>query len=122
LVGPDAAIRVGGPPVGPSSRGEMAMGVLMQKGTEGELLDLILALRPAGGLAGRLHGGKEQGHEHTDDGNHHQQLDQGKTRSYGEQFPHGRVPLGNGDVRQGGRYLDSRLNERSRRSSVSSMT
>ena len=32
----------------------------------------------AGGFAGRLHRGQEQRHQNSNDGDHHQELDQGK--------------------------------------------
>lgn len=43
-----------------------------------ELLQIVLALRPAGGLACLLNGGEEQGDQDGDDCNHHQELDQCK--------------------------------------------
>src|SRR5262245_14800706 len=39
------------------------------------LLQVVLALRAAGRLAGLLDGRQEQPHEHGDDGNHNQELD-----------------------------------------------
>jgi len=41
-----------------------------------ELLEVVDALRAAGRLARRLDGGQEQGDQHGDDRDHHQQLDQ----------------------------------------------
>ena len=46
---------------------------------EPDLLQVVDALRPPGGLAGRLHGGQEQGDQDGDDRDHHQQFDQGET-------------------------------------------
>ena len=45
---------------------------------EADLLEVVDALRPAGGLAGRLHGGQQQGDEDRNDGDHDQELDQGE--------------------------------------------
>ena len=46
---------------------------------QADLLQVVLALRAAGRFARLLHGGKQQGDENADDGDHHQQLDQGET-------------------------------------------
>jgi hypothetical protein len=43
------------------------------------LLEIIRALRPPGRLAGGLDGGKKKGDQNRDDGDDHEQLDQGKT-------------------------------------------
>jgi len=48
---------------------------------QAELLDVVDALRPAGGLAGRLHRREEQGDQDGDDGDHHQKLDQRESAS-----------------------------------------
>jgi hypothetical protein len=47
-----------------------------------ELLQVVLALRPARGLAGLLHGGKQQRDQDRDDRDHDEQFDQReRTRS-----------------------------------------
>ena len=38
---------------------------------QADLLDVVLALRPPGGLSRLLNGRKEQGNQDRDDGNHH---------------------------------------------------
>ena len=43
-----------------------------------ELLEVIDALSTPGGFAGGLNGGQEQGDQHADDADHHEQLDQCK--------------------------------------------
>jgi hypothetical protein len=43
---------------------------------QSQLLNLILALRAPGRLAGRLHGGQQQRHEHADNGDDDQELNQ----------------------------------------------
>jgi len=53
---------------------------------EAELLQIIEALRAAGGLARRLDGGQEQRDQDGDDGNDDQQLDQGETTSPHQEF------------------------------------
>ena len=54
-----------------------------------ELLEVVGALRPASRLAGRLNGRQQQGDQDGDDGDHHQQLDQGEAAT----FPHDQCPL-----------------------------
>ena len=46
------------------------------------LLEIILALSPAGCFAGLLDRRQQQGHKDGDDGNHHQQFDQGKSATF----------------------------------------
>jgi len=46
---------------------------------QAELLEVVLALRPLGGLADLLDGGQEQADQHRDDRYDHQQLDQRET-------------------------------------------
>ena len=46
--------------------------------SQADLLQVVDALGAAGGLAGRLHGGQQQGDQDRDDGDDHQQLDQGE--------------------------------------------
>jgi hypothetical protein len=48
--------------------------------TQPQLLKVVFALRPARCLAGLLHGRQEQRHQNGNNGNHHQQLDQGEGR------------------------------------------
>src|ERR1700737_4184010 len=43
------------------------------------LLEVVGTTYPIGGLAHFLHRREKQSNQHADDGNHHQQLDQGKT-------------------------------------------
>ena len=53
------------------------------------LLEVVLALRPPGGLAGGLDGGEEQADQDGDDGDDHQQLDQ-REAAASEAMAHGR--------------------------------
>jgi len=46
---------------------------------ETELFQVVFALRPAGRLPGLLHRRQQQGNQNRDDGNHHQQFNQGKS-------------------------------------------
>ena len=46
---------------------------------EAELLEVVDALAPPGRLARRLHGGEEQGDQDRDDGDDHEQFDQGES-------------------------------------------
>src|SRR5436190_4118902 len=45
---------------------------------EAQLLQVVLAPRAAGRLAGGLHGRQEQRHQNADDGDYHQQFDERK--------------------------------------------
>jgi hypothetical protein len=49
---------------------------------QADLLQVVDALRPAGGLAGRLHGGEQQADQDRDDRDDDEQLDQGKTATF----------------------------------------
>jgi hypothetical protein len=44
-----------------------------------DLLTIVLALRPASGLASLVYGWKQKRNQDADDGNHYQQFDQRKT-------------------------------------------
>ena len=46
---------------------------------EADLLQIVNTLGTAGRLAGRLHGGQEQSDQDGNDGDHDQELDQGKS-------------------------------------------
>jgi hypothetical protein len=48
---------------------------------QANLLEVIAALHAAGCFAGGLHRRQQQGDEHTDDGDHHQQLHERKSGS-----------------------------------------
>ena len=48
---------------------------------QSQLLEIVLALAAASGLAGGLHGRQKQRHQNGDDGNHDQQLDQRESAS-----------------------------------------
>ena len=57
-------------------RGEAADRVVVVMQGDAELLEVVGALDPAGGLAGLLHRRQQQGDEDADDGDHHQQFDE----------------------------------------------
>ena len=46
-----------------------------------QLPEIVLAMGAPGRFAGRLDGRQEQADQDADDGDHHQQFDQGETRS-----------------------------------------
>ena len=78
------AVRVGRPRVGGEVEApgrEPAVGAVVVVEGQADLLQVVLAAQPGGGLADLLHGGQEQADEHRDDGDHHQQLDQREPRS-----------------------------------------
>jgi len=70
---------------------------------QAELLQVVDALGATGRLAGRLHGRQEQGDQHADDGDDHQQLDQRETASNLPHSLHGRTSA---DVRRGRKEED----------------
>ena len=57
------------------------LGGLIGDNADGELSKLALALAPSGRLARRLHRREEQRHQHANDGDHDQQLDEGEAAS-----------------------------------------
>ena len=62
---------------------EAAVDVVVVLHRQGELLEVVGALCPACGLAGRLHRRQQQGDQHADDGDDHEQLDQGEAATRG---------------------------------------
>ena len=58
--------------------GEGVVLIVIILGGQADLLEIVRALGTSGGLAGRLHGRQQQRDQHGDDGDHHQQLDQGE--------------------------------------------
>src|SRR5262249_39316962 len=58
--------------------GEVVVGAVVVLQGQADLLEVVGRGGPVGGLADLLHGRQEQGDEHADDGDDHQQLDQGK--------------------------------------------
>ena len=50
---------------------------------QAELLHVVLTLHAGGGLADLLDGGQQQADQDGDDGDHHQQLDEGEAVSSG---------------------------------------
>jgi hypothetical protein len=57
----------------------MVKGLVEAVQSDADLLQVVLALASPGRFAGLLHGGKQQGNQHRNDGDHHQQLDQRET-------------------------------------------
>ncbi len=64
-------------------RGERAVRIVIVVHRQADLLQVVEARRAAGRLAGLLHGGQKQGNQNADDGNYHQQLDEGETFAEG---------------------------------------
>src|SRR5262249_33441775 len=61
--------------------------------SQADLLEVVLTLAACGGLTHLLHGGQEQANEDGDDGDHHQQLDQGETRPGSLRGEHSESPV-----------------------------
>jgi len=53
--------------------------IVVIMGSQGDLLEVIRALRPPGRLAGGLDGREQERNQHSDDGDDDQQLDQRET-------------------------------------------
>jgi hypothetical protein len=64
-----------------SPRRQKLVGVMMAVQGDGDLPKVVLALRSRRRLAHFLHRGEQESDENGDDGDHHQQLDQGKASS-----------------------------------------
>jgi len=65
----------------------VGLGVLAN--SQADLPEVIGALRPPGGFAHRLHGRQQQRDQHADDGDHHQQFDQGESTAAASRPCHG---------------------------------
>ncbi len=63
------------------SGNELVRGVVIVQG-QTDLLQVVDALRTAGGLTSRLHGGQEECDQHGDDGDDDKQLDQRECSTY----------------------------------------
>jgi hypothetical protein len=63
------------------SRGQAAVGVLEVVGSDTQLFQAVGAGHPVGRFADLLHCRQQQRDQDPDDGDHHQQLDQSKSRS-----------------------------------------
>src|SRR6516225_128005 len=62
----------------PAAWRELLKGVVIIVHGQSNLLEIVLALHAVGGFANLLHGGQQQAYQDGNDGNHHQQLDQGE--------------------------------------------
>jgi hypothetical protein len=71
----DGCVRIGAiPPVLRADR-ERIIGAVVVLNRQAELLEIVDALRPAGGLASGLDCGQQECDQDCNDGDHHQQLD-----------------------------------------------
>src|SRR5262249_9298229 len=61
---------------------QTAHGILVVVHGQAKLFEVVLGLGAGGGLADFLHGRQQQADQDGDDGNHHQQLDQGETTPF----------------------------------------
>src|SRR5262249_52470564 len=67
-----------GAPEGARLGGQAAVDVVAGVRRQGDLFEVVGALRAVRGLAGLLHGGGGQADQRRDDRDHHQQLDEGE--------------------------------------------
>src|SRR5262245_24568031 len=63
--------------------------------SEDDVMEIVLALRGVGGLAYLLGRGDDQRHQDGDDGDHHEQLDQGEAQF---SFSHGSILSYDGEL------------------------
>ena len=61
------------------------MGILVVQNRNAQLLEVVDALRPPGGLPGSLYCGQQQADQDTNDRDHHQQFNEGETTRRGLQ-------------------------------------
>ncbi len=80
-----------------AARGKPAVRFVVVVQRQANLLEVIPALKSPGGFPGRLHRGEQERDQDTDDGDHHQQFDQGErtVRQWGTPV----VNFGDGTVR-----------------------
>src|SRR5262249_26650869 len=64
--------------VGADAGRQLLVGVVVGVHGQAELLEVVLALQAGGGLAHLLDGGHEQADQDGNNGDHHQQLDEGE--------------------------------------------
>src|SRR5262245_66617273 len=57
-------------------RGEFLVVVLVVQDGDADVVQVVLALRPCSGLADLLHGGEQKSHQHRDDRDDYQKLDE----------------------------------------------
>ena len=72
-------VGVAGPGISPAIGRITPRGVLVVQATQGELLQIVLALHLPGRLAGRLHRRQQKRDQDGDDRDHHQEFHQGET-------------------------------------------
>ena len=72
-LGHAGAIRIRATP--PAIR-EFSFGRFIIERGQSQLMQIISALRPSRGLTGRLNGRQQQSHQHADDGDYDQQLNE----------------------------------------------
>src|SRR5262249_57831494 len=71
---------------------EGVVDVVVAVAGQAQLLEVVGALQPRGGLAHLLDGGQQEADEHGDDGDHHQQLDQREGGAASAEGRHGQSP------------------------------
>jgi len=80
LADAEAAVGIADPAPTPSSGREMPLGLLVLREGQGDLFQVVLALRPPCAFPGRLHCRQQEGDQDADDRDDHQQFNQGKNR------------------------------------------
>ena len=61
-----------------ASRRKEVVDIMIAVTGQAKLLEVVGALHAVGGLTHLLHRGQEQADQHRDDGNHHQELNEGE--------------------------------------------
>ena len=78
LIHAETFVRVARPRPAPTAGRKVTLHVVMVLKTKADLLEVILALRAAGGFPRGLHGRQQQCYQDADDRDDHQQFDQCK--------------------------------------------
>jgi hypothetical protein len=78
----ESPVGVADPAVSPAPGRQVLVELFVVDHAQGELLEVVLALDPARGLACRLHRRKQQRDENADDHDDHQKLDQGERAGF----------------------------------------
>ena len=77
-----AVTRHAGGVVVSTAGGQMPVDRFKAQGGHAELFQVILAAHTVGGFADLLHSGNQQPDQYRNNGNHHQQFDEGKSVAY----------------------------------------
>src|SRR5208282_5749344 len=87
-----AAIWITQPNHAPAAGWEEAISCQVRVGRRADLLEIVLALSPPHRFTDRVDRRHKQGHQHAENGDDDEQLNQGKGRIFLTRDPHGSMP------------------------------